>query len=51
MRYKATLILSALLVVVLALSYFVFPEVTTSDTEMRSMRTCGMIFENIDSVD
>ena len=51
MRYKATLILSALLVVVLALSYFVFPEVTTSDTEMRSMRTFGMIFENIDSVD
>lgn len=51
MKYKASLIICAVIIVGLALSYFIFPEITTSDTEMRSMRTFGMIFENIDSVD
>ena len=51
MKYKASMIVCGVLVLVLALSYFVSPEVLTSDTEMRSMRTFGMIFTDIDSLD
>ena len=51
MKYKASLIICGVLVLGLALSYFLSPEVLTSDTEMRSMRTFGMIFTDIDSVD
>lgn len=51
MKYKASLIVCAIIIAVMALSYFIFPEVTASDTEMRSMRTFGMIFKTIDSVD
>lgn len=51
MKYKASLFICALIIVALALSYFISPEVTTSDTEMRNMRTFDMIFTTIDSVD
>lgn len=51
MRYKASLFICAVIIVALALSYFIFPEVTASDTEMRSMRTFDMVFKTIDSVD
>lgn len=51
MRYKASLIICGALVLFLAISYFFSPVVTASDTEMRSMRTFGMIFTDIDSVD
>ena len=51
MKHKISVIICAVIVVTLALSYFFFPEVTSSETERRSMRTFGMIFETIDSVD
>ena len=51
MKYRATAIISFAIIAVLAVSYFFFPEVTASDTEMRSMRTFGMIFTTDDSVD
>lgn len=51
MKYKISVILCAVIILVLSLSYLVTPEVTTSETERRNMRTFGMIFEDIDSVD
>ena len=51
MKHKISVIFCAAIVLVLALSYFFVPEVTSSETEMRSMRTFGMIFQDIDSVD
>ena len=51
MKYKVSMIVCGVLILVLTLSYFISPEVLTSDTEMRSMRTFGMIFTDIDSVD
>lgn len=51
MKYRSTIIICAVITLGLVLSFFFSPEVLTSDTEMRSMRTFGMIFTDIDSVD
>ena len=51
MKYKISVIICAVIILTLSLSYLFSPEVTTSDTERRNMRTFGMVFQNIDSVD
>ncbi|MBQ7292944.1 MAG: hypothetical protein IJW79_04305 [Clostridia bacterium] len=51
MRYKASVIICGILVLILALSFFFTPEVTESQSEMRSMRTFGMIVKDIDTLD
>ena len=54
MKNRVSTIICAAVIVLLACSYMIYffvPQVETSDTEMRSMRTFGMIFKTIDSLD
>ena len=51
MRYKASLIACAVIVVALALSFFFTPEVVTSQVENRNMTTFKMILDPVDDID
>lgn len=51
MRYKASLIICALITVALGLSFFFTPEVVTSKVENRNMTTFKMIFNPVDDID
>lgn len=51
MKSKISVIFCGVLILFLSLSYFFTPEVETSETEMRNMRTFGMIFKEIEAYD
>lgn len=51
MKYKATLIVCAVIVILLSLSFLVNEEVTVSDLEKRNMATFKMILDPVDDID
>ena len=51
MKYKATLIVCAVIVILLSFSFLVSEEVTVSDLEKRNMATFKMILDPVDDID